>query len=89
MLSTMFHKRVPVIGIPVALIIVQAFVLGILGAEVSWLPYLFPGSLGDVARQMILQSPVRAEWLMTIVISAVLSVLFIYLALWRFQREEF
>ncbi len=90
MLSTMFRKRVPIIGIPVALIIVQAFVLGLLGTEVApWLPYLFPGSLGDIARQIILQSPVHAEWLMAIFISAGLSVLFIYLAIWRFRREEF
>ena len=89
MLSTMFRKRVPIIGIPVALIIVQAFVLSLLAEVTPWLPYIFPGSLNDIARQMILQSPVHAEWLLAIFVSAALSAVFIYLALWRFQREEF
>ncbi len=89
MLGTLFHQRVPIIGIPVALIIIQAFLLSLLAGVADWLPYLFPGSLSDLARAAVMESPMPSQWLLAIVTTSLLTVLFICVAIWRFQREEF
>ena len=89
MLSTMFTKRVPIIGIPVALIIIQAFTLNLLSEVAEWLPYIFPGTLNDLSRVMILESPMPSEWLLPVFTTLALSALFVYLAVWNFQRKEF
>lgn len=89
MLGTLFHQRVPIIGIPVALIIIQAFLLNLLAEVADWLPYLFPGSLSDLARAAVMESPMPSQWLLAIVTTSLLTALFIYVAIWRFQREEF
>jgi ABC-2 type transport system permease protein len=89
MLGTMFSKRVPVIGIPIALIIIQAFVLNLLHEVAEWLPYIFPGTLNDLARVFMMEAPMPSEWLMPVFTTLLLSATFVYLAIWRFQREEF
>jgi ABC-2 type transport system permease protein len=89
MLSTMFTKRVPVIGIPVALIIIQIFTLTLLGEVAAWLPYLFPGMLNEIAIALILDSAAPSQWLLSVFMTLALSSLFIYLAIWSFNRKEF
>jgi len=89
MLGTMFNKRVPVIGIPVVLIILQYFLIPLLYKAAEWLPYIFPGSLNDLARVVILDSSMPSGWLMTVFTTLLFSALFVYLAIWRFKREEF
>lgn len=88
MLGTMFQGRIGVLGLPVAFIISQVFLLGLLDKVTAWLPYLFPGALSGLSRVMILESPPPSYWFLPIVTTTVLSALFIYLAIWRFQREE-
>jgi len=87
MLGTFFQARTPVILIPVGLIIAQAFLLGLLHDVAEWLPYLFPGSLFEVARTMVLGPP-SSHWLLPIITSTLLSALFIFVAIRQFQREE-
>lgn len=89
MLGTLFDKRVPVIGIPIALIIIQAFLLNLLGEVVDWLPYLFPGTLTDLARALILEASMPSQWLLPIFTTLLFSASFVYMSIWRFKREEF
>lgn len=87
MLGTMFSSRVPVMGIPLALILIQIFLIGALENIANWLPYILPGSLLSVGSSLV-TGEVSEYWPLTIIITLGLSGLFIYLALHRMNREE-
>ena len=88
MLGTLFQGRMPTMGIPIALIIIQVFLLRLLENVASWLPALFPGKLSDLAQSMALDQSMPSNWVLPIFITTLLSVLFIYIAIRRFSYED-
>ena len=88
MLGTMFESRVPVMGIPIALVIGQIFVTGLLSGVMDWLPYLFPGSLLQLSMDFVAGTPRGGLWILTIFSTVGLTALFLYLALQRIHRDE-
>ena len=88
-LGTIFEARVPVLGIPIALVIGQVFLLAFLGTVAEWLPNLFPGSLSDMALQTALGSSSSAPWILPVFVTLSLTALFVYLAIARFRSQEF
>ncbi|TFG68072.1 MAG: hypothetical protein E4H27_08320 [Anaerolineales bacterium] len=87
MLGTIFDSRVPVMGIPLALILIQIFLIGALENIADWLPYLLPGSLLTIGSSLVTTEGAD-YWPITVFITLGLSFLFIYLALYRMNREE-
>ena len=96
MLGAFFNSRGPVIGIPLALILGQQFILGLLTSISTTLVNLFPfllvmppqeASAGSVVGYVILgtQPP---SW-MPVYSSLIAIVLFVVIGIWRFRREEF
>lgn len=96
MLGTFFNSRGPVIGIPLALILGQQFVLGILMSIspglVDFLPFsivmppqngLANSIVGDVINGIT-----PASW-MPVISSILAIVIFTFIAIWRFRQEEF
>jgi ABC-2 type transport system permease protein len=96
MLGAFFNNRGPVIGIPLALILGQQFILGLLMSISATLVNLFPfllvmppqeASAGSVVGHVILgtQPP---SWV-PVYSSMLAIVLFVVIGIWRFRREEF
>jgi len=86
MLGTLFNARGPV----------SAIGLGFLfGGQIfpNFLPQLvtllFPWKLSELAPALALEQPLPMGWLIPIIATAVWTVVFIAVALWRFDREEF
>jgi ABC-2 type transport system permease protein len=96
MLGAFFNSRGAVIGIPLALILGQQFILGLANwispRIVEFLPYalvvpLDEGAVGSIASAVILG---RSLQLWTPIPTSILMMFaFIALAIWRFGREEF
>lgn len=96
MLGTFFNSRGPVIGIPLALVLGQQFVLGIIMSISPKIAEFLPFSIvmppqdglansivGDVINGL---SP--STWMP--VISSIFAIaIFIFIAIWRFRKEEF
>jgi ABC-2 type transport system permease protein len=92
MLGTFFRSRGPVIGITMAVLFLQQYMIGLLPA----LRYVLPWSLfvalnkpdvGAIVPAILTGQPVYSY--IPIVALAVESILFTAIALWRFNREEF
>jgi ABC-2 type transport system permease protein len=86
MLGTLFNARGPV----------SAVGLGFLfGGQIfpnflpQWVILLFPWKLSELAPALALGQPLPAGWLIPVIATAVWTVVFIAIALWRFSREEF
>jgi ABC-2 type transport system permease protein len=86
-LGTVFNSRVPVMAIPIALVMAQIFLTGLLGAVLDWLPYLLPGNLMQISVDFVNGSP-GPLWLLTVFSTLGLSALCIYLALDRIHQYE-
>jgi ABC-2 type transport system permease protein len=87
MLGTFFDRRLAILGIPVALVILQAFTVGLLSRITDWLPYIFPGSLFEISTALMIDQGTQ-YWLLPIVTTLALSALFVYIAIRRFKTEE-
>lgn len=85
MLSTFFNIRGPVVGIPIA----HLFGLPLLWNVTPELARLLPIYLPDLSYLLALEQPLPSYWFMPILITLVLSLGFVFSAIWRFEREEF
>jgi ABC-2 type transport system permease protein len=91
MLGALFHSRGPVIGIPLAVVFGYQLVLGL----PPWLGQIMPWALTNTAgvnavpltAAAALGMPLETPW--PIVGTLVGCVVFVAVALWRFEREEF
>ena len=96
MLGAFFNSRGPVIGIPLALILGQQFILGvimsILPALVNFLPYTLSmppqTENGSSIVGHIILGTQPESWL-PVYASLVLTFVFLLVGIWRFRREEF
>ena len=88
MLGTMFESRMPVMGIPIALVMGQIFVTGLLSGIMDWLPYILPGNLLQLSVNIISGIPTGGFWILTVFSALSLSALFIFLALKRIHQYE-
>jgi ABC-2 type transport system permease protein len=86
MLGTLFNTRGPV----------SAIGLGFLfGGQIfpnflpQWVTLIFPWKLSELAPALALEQPLPLGWPIPVIATAVWTIVFIALALWRFGREEF
>jgi ABC-2 type transport system permease protein len=92
MLGTFFNSRGPVIGLPLAILFLQQNILGILPILRFVLPWTLVIPIGRESTPVLalmLGLPVQSEGLTTLAFIAMESIIFIIIALWRFNREEF
>jgi ABC-2 type transport system permease protein len=90
MLGTLFNTRGQVLGIALTIAVVSLMGLGqSLGNLVSWAPMLTPEKLPALAALAIQGEALPADWFVSIISMSLYVVLFVTLALWRFNREEF
>lgn len=91
MLGTLFKDRAAVMGIAIGLLFGAQFIAGIFPALVRIMPWwiIMPVNENPQALAHLVMSGQPLPTLTPIIGSAVLIVVFVGVALWRFQREEF
>jgi ABC-2 type transport system permease protein len=87
MLGSFFNSRAPVIGIALAILIGQDIVAPLLAKTLPWFHLILPQEL-MVNAQMVANGQPMDSWV-PVIISSIMSLLFILVAIWRFGREEF
>lgn len=85
-LGTLFQSRGPVAGIGLATVLAGLFFKGMLP---SALVYASPWLLGDVAASIALGTELDPNWPVPIGAAAILSIGLLWVAVRRFEREEF
>lgn len=89
MLGTLFHDRGPVIGIPIGILFGAMFLMGIVGQAAYLMPWMIipSGNNQGLAIEAMLGKPLTTT--IPILATMVWIVVFVGVALWRFEREEF
>ena len=88
MLGTFFSSRGPVLAIPIAILIGQGILEGLAKPFAPWFPWhVLPEKLPRLASVALRGDPLPS--FVPIVSALLFSLVFILLAIWRFEREEF
>ena len=85
LLGVLFESRGPVMGIAFGVMIGGGLIAGF----IPQITYILPVAMDKVAQVLVLGMPLPAMFVSQVISAAVLSVVFILVALWRFQRKEF
>lgn len=89
MLGAFFKGRGPVLGIAFALLLGQEIAEKIIKTYVPRMPTVIPERVAEAAVAVVVGEPMAADWYIPVIVAAVMSVLFVLGAIWRFTREEF
>ncbi len=89
MLGTFFNGRGPVIGISIGILVAQEPLGGLLARWLPWFPLVLPEGVMDLAVPVMLEQPLPERWFIPILSTALLSAIFITVAIERFKRNEF
>ncbi len=89
MLGTLFSSTGPVIGIPIAFLVAMSLLPQIIGQYLPWLIMSLPSRLTELALTIVMGQALPPDWGYPVIISTVLSVVFIAVAILRSAREEF
>jgi pimeloyl-ACP methyl ester carboxylesterase len=85
LLEVVGWDRCMVLGISFGLVLAGLALAGF----IPQISYVLPVTMDKVAQLVVLQMPLPAMFISEIISAAVLSIVFIAVALWRFQRKEF
>jgi len=91
MLGTFFDTRGPVLGIAIAVSIVSMLSLigSLFASFLPWIVVIVPEAIPGILTLLVQGEPLPDVWPIPIILMAVYSLLFVALAIWRFNREEF
>ena len=89
MLGAIFGARGPVIGISIAVLVGQNLAAQLLARWVPWLPSAIPEGLLRVAVPVARGHTLPSDWPVPIAVASIMSLCFVIVSIWRFQREEF
>ena len=89
MLGTLFNDRGPVIGIPIGILFAAMFLMGYVGDLALLTPWMIipSNSFQGLSIEVMLGQPLYS--VTPLVATALWSIVFVGVALWRFEREEF
>ena len=88
MLGTFFSSRGPVLAIPIAILIGQGILESLAKRFAPWFPWhILPAKLPGLAGIAALGEPLPS--FSPIIAALLFSLVFVLLAIWRFEREEF
>jgi ABC-2 type transport system permease protein len=85
MLGVLFESRGPVMGIAFGVLIGG----NVLSGFIPQIIYVLPVAMDKTAQVLVLGIPMPVMLVSQVISAAVLSVLFILIALWRFQHDDF
>ncbi len=84
MLGVLFESRGPILGISLGLVLGGLAV----GGFIPYISYILPVTMDKVAQLVVFGVPLPAMFISEIISTAALSIVFILVSLWRFQRNE-
>jgi hypothetical protein len=87
MLGAFFSSRAPVIGIALAVLIGQDIVAPLLAKPLPWFHLILPQEM-IVNAGLVANGQPMDSWV-PVIVTSIMSLLFILVAIWRFGREEF
>jgi ABC-2 type transport system permease protein len=85
LLGVLFESRGPVLGIPFGIMIGGM----VLANFIPPIEYVLPLAMDRIALMIVQGTPLPAMLVSQVIATAVLSIVFILVALWHFQHEEF
>ncbi|UCD99263.1 MAG: ABC transporter permease [Chloroflexota bacterium] len=85
MLGVLFESRGPVMGIAFGILIGG----NVISSFIPQIAYVLPVTMESIAQSVVLGTPMPVMFNSQLISAAILSSVFILVALWRFQREEF
>jgi ABC-2 type transport system permease protein len=85
LLGVLFESRGPVLGIAFGIMIGGMLIANFL----PWVEYVLPFAMDKIALMIVQGMPLPAMLVSQVIATAVLSIVFILVALWRFQHKEF
>jgi ABC-2 type transport system permease protein len=86
MLGTLFNSRAPVSAIGLGFLFGGQIFPSFLPV---WATLIFPWKLSELAPALALGQPLPPGWPIPLIATAIWTVVFVVIALWRFGREEF
>jgi ABC-2 type transport system permease protein len=89
MLGTIFSTRGPVIGISIGVLVLQSILRQLASTWVPWLTLVMPDTLMQLTSPIVKGQPLPAQWPIPIISTTLMSMFFVLVAIWRFNREEF
>ena len=90
MLGTFFSTRGPVLGIAIGVAIGSMLGIGqLLAGLAPWLRLILPEALPALVAALVQGEAIPAVWPVPIVVISLYTMLFVAVAIWRFNREEF
>lgn len=92
MLGALFSNRAPVIGIPLAILFLQTNLIGLIPSLRFFLPSTLIIQMDrttPLALSLLMHAPIEQEQWLVLGIVLLECILFVGLAIWRFNREEF
>jgi ABC-2 type transport system permease protein len=84
LLGVLFKSRGPVLGIAFGLVLAGLAI----GGFIPQISYILPVTMDKVTQLIVLEAQLPAMFISEIISAAVLSIVFIVVALWRFHRDE-
>lgn len=85
LLGTVVDGRGPVIAVPLSILFLQQLI----GSSVGPVRLVLPGTLIELAQQIILRQPLATTWPVPLVATTFWSIICIGVAIWCFGRDEF
>lgn len=86
MLGTFYNARGPVSGIGLGFLFGGLILPNVLP---EWTMLLFPWPFAELARNLVAGKALPAVWPIPVIATMLWTILFVLIALWRFEREEF
>jgi ABC-2 type transport system permease protein len=86
MLGTLFNSRGPVSAIGLGFLFSGQIFPNFLP---EWATLIFPWKLAELASGLALEQQVPPIWPTPVIATAIWTIVFVVVALWRFEREEF
>lgn len=87
MLGAFFSEPGPVMAIPIVILFSQGFLESLVKGFAPWFPKIMPSKLVELARLVSFGAPLPS--FIPIVATLLFSLVFVLVAIWRFNREEF
>ena len=86
MLGTYFNARAPVSGISLGFLFGGLILPNILP---EWIMLIFPWPFAELARALVAGKSIPSVWPIPVIATMIWTILFVMIAQWRFEREEF
>ena len=86
MVGTLFNARGPVSGIGLGFLFAGLILPNVLP---EWTMLIFPWPFSELARALVAGKSIPSVWPIPDMATMIWTILFVLLALWRFEREEF